>query len=116
MDQVAAAITPHPIQASPPSDIIAGTKYQASEIATGATHANATRNTTDRRLELVSKPCQARVLSAASPTGCSDENHSNGGRLPRPAGRPVRGHPPSVLKPLLLTNHAATIVPMQIGT
>jgi len=36
-------------------------------------------------LELVSKPCQARVLPAASPTGCSDEKHSNGRRPARPA-------------------------------
>ena len=67
MDHVAAAITPHPIQSSPfpPRDIIAGTKYQATEIATGTTHANTTRSTGDR---------------------------------------------------MLLTNHEATIVAMQIGT
>ena len=39
--------------------------------------------------------CQARVLSANSPTGCSDEKHSHGRRPPRPAGRP-RPRPPAI--------------------
>ena len=50
MDQVPAATTPHAIQVSPSSDIIAGTKYQASEIATGARQANKARSQSDRML------------------------------------------------------------------
>jgi hypothetical protein len=53
-------------------------------------------------LELVSKPCQARVLSANSPTASSGRQaRSRETALRRAAGRPVRGHPLSVLKPVL---------------
>jgi len=56
-------------------------------------------------LELVSKPCQARVLSANSPTASSGRQApSRETPLRRAAGHPVRGHPLSVLKPVLITN------------
>jgi hypothetical protein len=75
--------------------------------------------------ELVSKPCQARVLSANSPTASSGRQARSqetalrraaagvpGARFLRAGveGRPVRGHPLSVLKPVLVTVSVAVAV------
>src|SRR3954468_24460375 len=74
---------------------------------------------------MVSKPCQARVLPANSPTSssCRKARVTRDGPAARSAGSPargccalgckwggpVRGHPLSVLKPLLITDHESLI-------